>query len=146
MAHTRLKKGFLRIGRFLIGFLIGLWLTAQATVFAGAGFGTDTPLYFTASIVMLILGRHLTFFAAPILWAAYFLLLPMSSKPKTRVIALLTIVALHLFSGLVAAARDAEFARALSGDKLGLAVGGTLWLIAIAILVFLAMRGESVRD
>jgi hypothetical protein len=68
--------------RFFIGLLLGVILTVEALAIGGVGHGTYAPLAFTASFTLFI--PMLGPFTGPLLWAFYFLLIPICADQSRQ--------------------------------------------------------------
>jgi hypothetical protein len=127
--------------RFLVGLFLGVVLTVESLVFAGAGHGTYAPLVFTGSVLALI--PFLGLVAGPMLWALYFLLIPNFESPVSRGAALLFVSIFHFGAGLWIAIGDPAFERA---DSVYLLIFGISVVVTMGSLLFFIIRRAPARS
>ena len=132
--------------RFVIGFAVGLILSAFAFMFAGAGHGTYGPLIANSSLLGLVpgVGGLLGFFGAPFLWGAYYGAIPrIGSRPK-RAVALGALTLLHVGPGLWFTLGDEYFQRTFDYYPLAFALYAAVLVAAILGVALLSAlkRGE----
>ena len=90
------------MARFFVGLGFGIVLTFESLGLAGAGHGTYAPLVFVSSFFAFV--PILGLFAAPLLWAIYFVVVPNLETFKIRLIVLSTVLLAHLIPGFWLAA------------------------------------------
>ncbi len=122
--------------RFVLGFLIGLILTACAFLLAGAGHGTYAPLVAAASFLAFV--PILGIFGTPFLWAIYYAVIPAIDSRLRRVFVLAFIVLLHLVPAVSLAFEDPAFNRQLEQHVYMLGFDGLMLFAAFIILTVLS--------
>lgn len=105
MEHTKTRA------RVTVGFLFGCVLSALALFLTGAGHGTYAPLALNSSVRMFLpgIGVVLALGAAPLLWGAYYGLIPAIHQLKIRVVVTLAVCLIHIVPGAWLAWTDPAF-------------------------------------
>jgi hypothetical protein len=130
--------------RFLIGFLLGLFLTGTGFSLAGIGHGTYAPMICNVGVLGLIF-LPLILFLAPFQWGLYFVLIPAITSSRWRTLCIVAVIITHLVPGYWVAATDPAFARAMNQDLSALLVYSVSLLVTLATFVFIGLRGTNRR-
>jgi len=134
--------------RLILGFVLGALLSGQASSFIGAGHGIGALLGFSSSVLGLLLdlGLIIPILGTPLLWAAYFLLIPDIDSRKSRLAVLTGVIALHLLIGLWSVSDDGAVRRTYQLDPAPVISFFVLFAISIGLLIFFSLRRASTSD
>lgn len=113
-----------------------MFLTGEAMLIGGIGHGSYAPLAFAASVAVFF--PLVAFGAGPLLWAAYFLLIPNLQGKKTS-LGIWVILLLHIGPGLWLAYDDPAIVNTNSSLLL---LFGISFLAATTFLLLLSFRGR----
>jgi hypothetical protein len=127
--------------RIVIGFMIGCCLSMFAALLAGAGHGTYVPLVVSSSVLVFLpgIGIRVAFFAAPVLWAVYLVLIPTIQRTRAKAIGIASVFGMHVLPAAVFALAEPAFATALREVRPFLAAFFVLALVAFLALVVLSI-------
>lgn len=129
--------------RLCLGAFLGLCLAGVSSSFIGIGHGTDVPIAFASSLLgfMLDFGPVIPTLGMPILWGAYFLLIPDIDSKFRRLVVLFTVLGLHLLIGLLFYMDDQLGMARASGR--GLLFFFILLLISASLLIFVSLKSRE---
>jgi hypothetical protein len=122
--------------RFGLGVLLGFCLAGQSLWSIGVGHGSAAPLFFALSVLGFVVSSFplSAFLAGPLLWGAYFLLIPDIAHRGTRIVVLTVALVSHLLVGFWMMSEDSgsyQFSLPASGMFVAtflIAVGGLTWI------------------
>ena len=131
--------------RLILGFVLGVLLGAQASSFIGVGHGSGALLGFSSSLLGLLLdvGIIIPILGTPLLWAAYFLLIPDIDSRERRLATLAGVIALHLLIGLWSMSDDGAVYQLEPAPVISFFL---LFAISIGLLIFVSMRQASTSE
>jgi hypothetical protein len=129
-----------RIG---LGFVLGCILSFFAFALTGAGHGTYTPVVANAPMLIFIPGVGIlaAVFGTPVLWAAYFLLIPKIKSGIARLLAVMLVALVHLGSGAGMALQDSYLQRTFKSQPWPIVFYFGFLIVAVVILGLLARPG-----
>lgn len=131
--------------RFFIGLCFGVILTVSSAGFLGVGHGTYVPMVFTGSLIALFtyFGVIPVIALVPLLWALYFLLIPRFQTRRARIVSTAIVLLVHIVSGVSLAIEDPAFWRVLNKQLSQLLAFGFILAVAMALLIYFAVRGGN---
>jgi hypothetical protein len=116
---------------------------------AGAGHGTYAPFLFSSGLLALLLplgGFCVALLGTPLLWGAYFLLMPIVNSRSGRIAIATVIVVLHSAIGIWPIRSMEFFQHDLQRQGAGLITFFLMFAISSVLLILVSVRRKTAND
>lgn len=134
--------------RFSLGFLIGCVMSYLALAMSGAGHGTYFPMLLNSSVLIFLpgVGIVLALVAAPLLWGAYYGVIPAMQPRAARVVLTSVVLLLHIVPVICLASMSGNFWKQFESMDPFMMVYLVVVAAAVSVLIALSKPFDQSHD